>query len=227
MLFIRVFIFLGLLSTFGVVHAQNPIRKNIVSGNDAYNDGDYKKAAQDYSKAINKEPDNTTAHYNKGNALYKERQYAEARQEYAQALSTSKDKDKKAKAHHNIGNSYAQEQNYDQAIQSYKQALKQNPKDDETRQNLAMAKQRKKQQQKEQQQQKDNQQKPGDQQKPSDQQKPGDPKPSDSKPGDEQALDKKQAEKMLEQIDKNDQRLQGKKRGGNKDNRSGNKGKEW
>ncbi|MGZ3900826.1 MAG: tetratricopeptide repeat protein, partial [Bacteroidia bacterium] len=49
------------------------------------------------------------------------------------------DKDTLHRAWHNIGNCYLQKKDFQQAIDAYKKSLKFNPKDEETRYNLAYA----------------------------------------------------------------------------------------
>lgn len=85
------------------------------------------------------------ATYNLGNTIYKSKQYNEAKQNYKRALSTAKTKVEKHKAYHNLGNVYMREKKYDKAVESYKNALKNNPKDEETRYNLAVAQRKLKQ----------------------------------------------------------------------------------
>ncbi len=85
------------------------------------------------------------ATYNLGNTIYKSKQYNEAKQNYKLALSTAKTKAEKHKAYHNLGNVYMREKKYDKAVDSYKNALKNNPKDEETRYNLAVAQRKLKQ----------------------------------------------------------------------------------
>ena len=46
----------------------------------------------------------------------------------------------KHKAYHNLGNTFMNDKKYQEAVESYKEALRNNPKDDETRYNLALAK---------------------------------------------------------------------------------------
>ena len=64
------------------------------------------------------------------------------------------DKENSSKVYHNLGNSYLLQNKLDESISSYKSALRNNPKDIETKYNLAYAQAMKKKQ--EQQQKQDN-----------------------------------------------------------------------
>ncbi|MBK7818973.1 MAG: tetratricopeptide repeat protein [Sphingobacteriaceae bacterium] len=65
--------------------------------------------------------------------------YEEAAQNFAIIANTVSDKDTLHRAWHNIGNCYLQKKDWDQAITAYKKALKFDPKDEDTRYNLAYA----------------------------------------------------------------------------------------
>lgn len=80
------------------------------------------------------------ATYNLGNTIYKSKKYNEAKDKYLSSIEAAKTKTEKHKAYHNLGNVYMQEKNYTKAIEAYKNALKNNSKDEQTRYNLALAK---------------------------------------------------------------------------------------
>jgi len=80
------------------------------------------------------------AEYNLGNTIYKNKKYSEAITNYKNASQLAKTDAEKHKAFHNLGNAYMQDKNYKSAVESYKNALKANPKDEQTRYNLALAK---------------------------------------------------------------------------------------
>lgn len=97
-------------------------------------------AEADYRKAISLNPKSETAKYNLGTAYYGKEKNAEAMLRFKQAASTANTKAEKHKAFHNLGNTYMNEKKYTEAVESYKNALRNNPNDDETRYNLALAK---------------------------------------------------------------------------------------
>jgi len=77
--------------------------------------------------------------YNLANTIYKSKKYKEAKYTYENALMSAKTSTQKHKIYHNLGNVYMHEKQYDKAVESYKKALKNNPKDEQTRYNLALA----------------------------------------------------------------------------------------
>lgn len=80
------------------------------------------------------------ANYNLGNSIYRQNQPSEAKYKFASAVEVAKTKDEKHKAFHNLGNAFMLEKNYQGAVDAYKNALRNNPLDDETRYNYALAK---------------------------------------------------------------------------------------
>lgn len=97
------------------------------------------------------------APYNLGTTLYQENYIEEAFGHLKEAANRSSQPDLSHKAFHNIGNVYMQKEEYDNAIEAYKQALRNDPTDEETRYNLALAKKKKEEQQQEQNQDQDQQ----------------------------------------------------------------------
>ncbi len=94
----------------------------------------------DYRKAIALNPKSETGKYNLGTAYYGISKNAEAMRRFKQAATVATDKAEKHKAFHNLGNTYMNEKKYQEAVEAYKNALRNNPTDDETRYNLALAK---------------------------------------------------------------------------------------
>ena len=92
------------------------------------------------------------------NALLMQQKAQEAMQQYDAAIRIEKDKMKKAQAYHNIGVILQSSKQYAQCIEAYKDALRNNPEDDETRYNLALAQKMLKDQQQNQQNQEQQQQ---------------------------------------------------------------------
>ena len=99
------------------------------------------ESEMDYRKAISKNKNNTIAQYNMGDLLFNQKAYKEASGFYQEAsISKGATKEEKHKAYHNLGNIAMKEKEYDKAVLAYKEALRNNPDDDETRYNLAVAK---------------------------------------------------------------------------------------
>ncbi len=101
---------------------------------------EFPSAEADYRKAISLNPKSETAKYNLGTAYYGKEKNAEAMLRFKQAAQTATEKAEKHKAFHNLGNTYMNEKKYSEAVEAYKNALRNNPNDDETRYNLALAK---------------------------------------------------------------------------------------
>lgn len=101
---------------------------------------EFPSAEADYRKAISLNPKSETAKYNLGTAYYGKDKNAEAMLRFKQAATTATEKSEKHKAFHNLGNTYMNEKKYTEAVEAYKNALRNNPNDDETRYNLALAK---------------------------------------------------------------------------------------
>lgn len=91
------------------------------------------------------ESNKNKAQYNLGNNIYKNKNYIEAEDKYQSHISEAKNKKEKHKAYHNLGNVYMKEKKFDKAVEAYKNALRNNPNDEQTRYNLALAKQKLKQ----------------------------------------------------------------------------------
>jgi len=105
-------------------------------------------AEAEYREAISLNPKAATGKYNLGTAYYNKEMNATAMNRFKQAASVADTKVDKHKAFHNLGNTYMNEKKYQEAVDSYKNALRNNTKDEETRYNLALAKELLEQQQK-------------------------------------------------------------------------------
>ncbi|WP_435373015.1 tetratricopeptide repeat protein [Aequorivita aurantiaca] len=101
---------------------------------------EFSTAEADYRKAISLNPKGEIAKYNLGTAYYGKEKNAEAMLRFKQAATAATSKAEKHKAFHNLGNTFMNEKKYSEAVEAYKNALRNNPNDDETRYNLALAK---------------------------------------------------------------------------------------
>ncbi|AOZ98972.1 tetratricopeptide repeat protein [Flavobacterium commune] len=134
-----ILVFLFLLWGIGGLFAQEK-DKTLPKANDEYNESKYADAEADYRISNSKFPNRSVAPYNLGNAIYKQNQASEAKYAYAKALKNARSRIQKYKALHNLGNVFMKEKNYTEAVEAYKNALRNNPKDEETRYNFALAK---------------------------------------------------------------------------------------
>ena len=154
---VRLTLFVILLNSV-VVFAQHPNSK-IRKGNTAYKDSSYSDAEQLYREALMKDQSSFEASFNMADAIYKQERYSEANSLFKALSEKTDDKIKKSESYHNLGNSLLKEQKLDEAIEAYKNALRNNPKDLDTKHNLAYAMRMKNQsqeQEKEDQKEKDN-----------------------------------------------------------------------
>ena len=148
------FYILSMLLLVGSVHglAQNKTDRDYLrSGNKLYNDSLFIKAEVDYRKALELNPKSTDAMFNLANALLMQQKAKEAMEQYESVSKIEKDKEKLAQIYHNMGVILQSSKQLPQCIEAYKESLRNNPKDDETRYNLALAQKQLKDQQQNQQ----------------------------------------------------------------------------
>ncbi|MEO4007081.1 tetratricopeptide repeat protein [Flavobacterium sp. CAU 1735] len=127
---------------FSLVMAAQVKDRNLPRGNEAFGEKNYSEAEADYRISQSKVPTRATSSYNLGNAIYRQNQPGEAKFAYMKAIENAKGKKQKYKAMHNLGNVFMLEKNYSGAVEAYKDALRNNPYDEETRYNYALAKQK-------------------------------------------------------------------------------------
>ena len=119
--------------------------KNLYNGNQSFSEKKYVDAEVDYRVTESKKsPKKAVAGYNLGNSIYRQNQQGEAQIKYIQALEIAKTKEEKHRIYHNLGNTFMLEKKYDLAADAYKNALRNNPNDEETRYNYALAKRKNK-----------------------------------------------------------------------------------
>ena len=93
-----------------------------------------------YRKAIAIEENKATGSYNLGNAYYKNSKNEEALSRFVNAAKVATTKPQAHQAFHNLGNALMNQKEYSGAVEAYKNALRNNPSDDQSRYNLALAK---------------------------------------------------------------------------------------
>lgn len=136
----------------------------IEKGNTLYEKGDFGQAEINYREGQTQGADPFISGFNLGDALFKQERYEEAAAAFQALPNLTDDKAKKAAAYHNLGNSFLKAQKFQESVDAYKQSLRNNPKDLDTKYNLAYAK-RMLQEQQQQQQQNQDQDKKEDQEK--------------------------------------------------------------
>ncbi len=137
--------------------------KKVYEGNELYYSGKLSPSALMYRQALEKNPLNRKANFNLGVALYKSALLVKsgnmeapvnatvttdsignmmldkAAENFAVVANSVSDKDTLHRAWHNIGNCYLHKKEFRQAAEAYKKSLRFDPKDEETRYNLAYA----------------------------------------------------------------------------------------
>ena len=203
---------IGFLLASSQLLAQGEKEINLIAdGNKGYQSEAYIEAEVDYRKALSINSANTKAQHNIGNALYRTKDFDQANQRYFQTQKNSLNKSEKHLAFHNMGNGFMQQKMYEKAVEAYKNALRNNPTDDETRYNYALAKElleKEKQEQEENQDQQD-QNDQNDQQDRQDNQ--------DDKEGDKKEKPSEDGEEGDEKENKDDQENKDKDEKDNKD----------
>jgi len=172
--------------------------QNLYNGTTAFEEKDFINSETDFRVSESNNTDKkAVANYNLGNSIYRQNQPAEAKFKFAAAVETAKTKEEKHKAYHNLGNTFMLEKNYAAAVDAYKNALRNNPSDNETRYNYALAKKKQKENPPKDDKKKD---KDKDKDKKDDQDK--DKKDKDKKDKDKKDKDKKDQDKKDKKDDK-------------------------
>lgn len=160
----RIYIFI-LIASLIYISINGQVEKRLLrKGNLHYQLNDFEQAAQYYEKSFDTLSTYDRAQFNLGNANYRLSKLDDAIYAYEMHATKAEDKLKKSSAFHNLGNSYMQKyaeatqlaqqaspdtaqmlaqgahQFLSKSVEAYKNALRNNPFDDETRYNLALAK---------------------------------------------------------------------------------------
>lgn len=140
-----------------------------------YESGQFKDAYNEYSRLLNKRPDDVRLQYNAGSAAYQAKKFEEAAKHFSSAV-TSPDLQLQEQAFYNLGNSLyrvgeeetapeKKSQTWEQAAKQFESALKLNPKDADAQFNLEYVKKKLEELKEQQKQQQKNQDKKDDKDK--------------------------------------------------------------
>lgn len=132
-------LFVVFLLSAVAVSAQKEERDYIRKGNRLFNDSVFVDAEVNYRKALEVNPKSSVSMYNLGNTLSQQQKFQDAMEQYVAAANIEKDKMKLAHIYHNMGVLFQAGKDYAKAVDAYKMSLRNNPTDDETRYNLALA----------------------------------------------------------------------------------------
>jgi len=196
-------VLMGFISAYG----QNE-RKVIRDGVKAYENEEFGEAEVQFRKAENINQESFEAEFNTGAALYGQEKYEETVKQYQTLLDQTDDAGKTARIWHNIGNSLLEAQQYAPSIEAYKNSLRKNPSDEDTRYNLAYAKQKLNEQQQQNQDQDQDQDKNQDQDKDKDQEQDQDKDKDQEQQDQDKDKDQQDKENDQQQDQGNDQQDQ-------------------
>lgn len=130
--------FLLVLISFATIAQEKDIY--LPKGNEKFSSKNFIEAEANYRESQSKFKKKSIASYNLGTSIYKQNQTSEAKYQFGKAFNDAKTKSEKHLALHNLGNSLMKEKEYSGAVEAYKNALRNNPSDEETRYNYALAK---------------------------------------------------------------------------------------
>ncbi|MDB4126438.1 tetratricopeptide repeat protein [Flavobacteriales bacterium] len=221
----NILIILSFLMSFNSF-AQNK-KSFLRDGNKLYADSSYNEAEMQYRKSLETDQDYFNASFNLADAVYKQERYEESSALFDALKDNAPTETDLAKVYHNLGNSLVKEQKLEEAIDAYKSSLRINPKDKDTRHNLAITHKQKQQQEQENKDEKDEQEqdkegenkeeekenkeeeKENKEQEQSQENKEQQEEKKESKPEEKkEEMSKETAEKMLEAIQQKEKELQ-------------------
>ncbi|MBE6286746.1 MAG: VWA domain-containing protein [Mediterranea massiliensis] len=199
-----------------VASAQKAERDYIRKGNRQFKDSIFVEAEVNYRKALDVNPQSTVSMYNLANTLAAQNKLQEAMDQYTTVAKIEKDKANLAQIYHNMGVIFHSQKEFGKAVEAYKESLRNNPKDDETRYNLALAQkqlqdQQQQQQEQNQQNQEQQQQQQEEQQQNNDQQdQQQQQQPPQQQQQDKEEMSKENAEQLLRSVMQDEKDVQDK-----------------
>jgi len=112
----------------------------VYKANELLNEDNYVAAEMEYRKAISEAPSKVVGAYNLAHSYYNKGSFNEALFRSQEAAKNAVTKDEKHRAFHNIGNILMKNDLCKEAVEAFKNSLRNNPNDEETRYNYALAK---------------------------------------------------------------------------------------
>jgi len=198
--FLTVLCFISL----GEINSQSEDYAKYYNKANSLSENDFEKAEKNYRVAINDSLADLKAAFNLSNEYYTEGYFEDAILRQLEAIKLAKNKIEKHKAYHNLGNSFMKKEMCSEAVSAYKSALRNNPNDDETRYNLALAKKCEDEQSQNDDDQQDDQQDEGNKEKDNDKKDDQDQqKDNQGKDDEDQQKDNKGKDDPDQQKDKN------------------------
>jgi len=118
-------------------HWFEPAARKNQKGIQAYEEGRYAEALQDFLSAKGVKPDSPELKNNTASALYGLKKYKEALDEFSR-LDPGRLRLGKSDFYYNLGNSYYRLGQFPQALENYKKSLRQNPDDVDGKKNFEL-----------------------------------------------------------------------------------------
>ena len=151
---ITIYISLVIMALCGMESASAqllPERKLVRSGNEAFENKEYKKSLELYNEALEVAPDCYEATYNRANAYHHVMRenngqdstisWETSNQYYEEMINNPKyNIDQRAESLRNIGESLMAQENYEAALNAFRESLLLNPNDAETKYNYVLSK---------------------------------------------------------------------------------------
>ncbi len=137
-----------LIGNFGIsqelskaeLKAEKTATNFVYKANELVEEDNYVEAEMEYRKAISEAPNKVVGAYNLAHSYFRNGSFDEALYRNLEAAKNAVTKDEKHRAYHNIGNILMQNKQCKEAVEAFKDALRNNPNDEETRYNYALAK---------------------------------------------------------------------------------------
>ena len=131
--------FISILASYNI-YAQSENYAKFYNKGNKFIENNFEEAEKNFRVAIDDSLSDLRATFNLSNKYYSEGLYDEAISRQIESTKLAKNKSEKHKAFHNLGNSLMKKEMCSEAVLAYKNALRNDPNDDETRYNLALAK---------------------------------------------------------------------------------------
>ena len=131
--------FISILASYNI-YAQSENYAKFYNKGNKFIENNFEEAEKYFRVAIDDSLSDLRATFNLSNKYYSEGLYDEAISRQIESTKLAKNKSEKHKAFHNLGNSLMKKEMCSEAVLAYKNALRNDPSDDETRYNLALAK---------------------------------------------------------------------------------------
>ena len=131
--------FISILASYNI-YAQSENYAKFYNKGNTFIESNFEEAEKNFRVAIDDSLSDLRATFNLSNKYYSEGLYDEAISRQIESTKLAKNKSEKHKSFHNLGNSLMKKEMCSEAVLAYKNALRNDPSDDETRYNLALAK---------------------------------------------------------------------------------------